>query len=162
MHFPDKHHLNSASGWLELGNTAEALADMEKLSSAGRVQIEALEVSWKIFAAQQRWEEAAGIGREMVRAAPAITDGWINRSFALHELRRTAEARSELLPAAEKFPQEPIVPYNLACYACQLGDMEAARRWFSEAVKRGGKRKIKAMGLDDPDLLPMKEEIQKL
>lgn len=140
----------------------EAWVEMEKLSSGGRTKIEALTVSWKIFASQERWEEAVNMGREMVRTAPSITEGWINRSFALHEMRRTAEARAELLPAVEWFPKEPIIPYNLACYACQLGDMEAASRWFSEAVKRGGAKKMKAMGLDDPDLLPMKEEIRKL
>ncbi len=162
MDFPDTHHLSSAIGWLELGNAAEALSELEQISPAAKNAAATLEVRWKILAAQQRWEEAVMVAREHVRIAPDETGGWINRSFALHELRRTAEARAELLPAAAQFLEEPIVPYNLACYACQLDDMEAAKRWFDEAVKRGGKKKIKALALDDPDLAPLKEEIQKL
>ena len=162
MDFPDTHHLSSAIGWLELGNAAEALSELERISTTARNDAATLEVRWKILAAQERWDEAVIVARQHVRVAPDETGGWINCSFALHELRHTAEARAELLPAAKKFLEEPIVPYNLACYACQLGDMESARRWFDEAVKRGGKQKMKAMALDDPDLAPMKEEIQKL
>ena len=33
---PDSMHLSSATGWMQLGNTAEALADLEKISETHR------------------------------------------------------------------------------------------------------------------------------
>jgi len=29
-----------------------------------------------------------------------------------------------LLPAADKFPNNPNIPYNLACYACQMNKLK--------------------------------------
>jgi Flp pilus assembly protein TadD len=162
MDFPDEHHLRCAAGWLELGNPAEAWIEMSKISPVGLKTGETLALAWKILAAQQRWKEAEAVGREMVREQPTDVSGWINRSFALHELKRTQEARAELLSALEIFPKEFIIPYNLACYACQIGDMEEALTWLGEAVRRGGREQVRAMALNDPDLTPLKKEITKL
>ena len=63
--------------------------------------------------------------------------------------------------AAEAFPKESIIPFNLACYACQMRQLEEARAWLRRALKIGGKQKIKQLALDDPDLQPLWEEIRK-
>jgi hypothetical protein len=67
-----------------------------------------------------------------------------------------------LLPAFEKFPGEPIIPYNLACYACQMGKLDDARLWLDRAMKIADKREIKLMALNDEDLKPLRAEIEKL
>ena len=41
-----------------------------------------------------------------------------HRSYCLHELKQTEEARDNLLRVVEKFPKDPIMRYNLACYEC--------------------------------------------
>ena len=60
---------------------------------------------------------------------------------------------------AEKFPEDPIMRYNLACYECQLGRLEHARNWLQKAFKLGDPKKIKLMALEDPDLQPLWREI---
>ena len=60
-----------------------------------------------------------------------------------------------LLPAADKFPTVQVIPYNLACYAAQLGDLAAASDWLAQAFKLGNKKEIKLQALDDPDLAPL-------
>ena len=70
------------------------------------------------------------------------------------------KAWDALLPAAEKFPKEPVIPYNLACYACQLQKLEDARSWLKRAIEIGGKERMKEMALEDPDLQPLWKEIQ--
>ena len=80
-------------------------------------------------------------------------------SDLLHELRRTQEAREALLPAVKKFPEASLIPYNLACYACQLGDPAEARQWLRKAIARGEKDEIKRLALNDPDLAVLREEI---
>jgi Flp pilus assembly protein TadD len=96
---------------------------------------------------------------------PKHARGWIHRSFALHELRLTKEARDQLLPAVTMFTKETTIPYNLACYECQLGNLEAARDWLHQALDRhksaDGRREQLAMALADPDLLPLASEIQR-
>ena len=82
------------------------------------------------------------------------TTGWAgsNRSYALHELKRTAEARDNLLRVVEKFPLSATMRYNLACYECQLGRLEQAKKWLEEAFRLGDAKKMKLAALDDVDL----------
>lgn len=51
-----------------------------------------------------------------------------------------------------KFTEEPTIPDNVACYACQLGDHARAKELLALAYERGNAEEIKLMGLDDPDL----------
>jgi hypothetical protein len=54
-----------------------------------------------------------------------------------------------------------VIAYNLACYACQMKDLDRAREWFFRAMRIGGKVEIKKMALADADLEPLWEEIHK-
>jgi hypothetical protein len=64
-------------------------------------------------------------------------------------------AREALSPVATQFPQEPTIPYNLACYDCQLGNLKEARQWLEKAFDIGDSKRLKLMALDDPDLEPL-------
>jgi predicted Zn-dependent protease len=156
---PDSHYLNAASGWLDLGNPREAAAELASISPACREHPVVLELQWRILAEQKKWDEALRVGRRLVELAPEQPGGWIDQSYALHELKRTGEAQDVLLGVAGRFAHLSIVAYNLACYACQLGDREQARRWLAKAVKVKGKKEIKRLALDDQDLEPMWPEI---
>jgi hypothetical protein len=48
-----------------------------------------------------------------------------------------------------------LIPYNLACYAAQLGDLVAAGDWLAQAFKLGNAKEIKLQALEDPDLAPL-------
>ena len=64
--------------------------------------------------------------------------GWINRSFALHELKRTQEACDQLHEGLlYRFRDESLIWYNLACYACVLGDRARARKMLDKAIELG-------------------------
>ncbi len=73
-----------------------------------------------------------------------------------------AQAWDALLPAAKKFPAEPVIAYNLSCYACQLQQFDIARHWLNLAVTAGHKEAIKKMALADADLQPLWTEIKEL
>lgn len=154
--------LLSAIGWLELGNASEALAELGQLPAESRVQPDVLEVEWSILARLARWQEAVEVAETLVTATPKRASGWLDRSYALHELKRTAEAMLLLLPAAKRFPKHCTIPYNLACYACVLGDHESASKWLTKAMSLGGAEKIKLQALEDPDLAAMRDEIRRL
>jgi len=49
----------------------------------------------------------------------------------------------------DKFPDDPIMRYNLACYECQLGRMEQAKCWLEKAFTLGDLKKIKLMASED-------------
>jgi predicted Zn-dependent protease len=157
---PDCHHVDAASGWLDLGNPGEAEAELARVSEANRRHPAVLDLEWQIRAREGRWEEALGVARRLIEVLPDDPAGWIQQSFALHELRRTREAWGALSSVAQKHPGVSVIPYNLACYTCQLGWMREARRWLAAAMKMGGQEEIRRMALEDPDLEPLWRELR--
>jgi tetratricopeptide (TPR) repeat protein len=156
---PDAHHLLAAQGWLELGNSVEANKELEQIAPPLRAHPNVLEMRWRIYAKTSQWEACVDLGNALVNTAPDLPEGWIHRSYALHELKRTREALELLEPAADLFPSVWLIPYNLACYSCQLGNQTEAWEWLSDAFDLGDQKAIKLMALDDPDLEPFWMEI---
>ena len=62
------------------------------------------------------------------------------------------EACDQLHEGLYRFRDESLIWYNLACYACVLGDKARARKMLDKAIELGGD-KVKLRALDDPDLL---------
>jgi len=161
---PDSHHLLAASGWLELGCAAEALVELGQLSKGNQNHPDTLELRWLIQADLKDWTAALASASELVSVAPTRPAGWLHRSYAIRRVPEGGlqEAWDLLLPAADKFPQESVIPYNLSCYACQMGRLEESRKWLQRAVSVGSRDTIKGMALQDEDLRPLWEEIKEM
>jgi tetratricopeptide (TPR) repeat protein len=151
---PPDYHLLAAQGWLELGNYVEANEELEKISPEMGTHPDVLEIRWCIFEHAKKWDACVDIGLAIMKADPHRAFGWIHRSFALHELKRTEEAYNNLAPVAEKFPAIWKIPYNLACYCAQLGRFDEAQEWFKKALLIDDKA-VQRAGIDDPDLKPL-------
>lgn len=159
---PELHYLRAASGWLDLGLPEEARFELQKIGGAAARHLEVLALRWELSARAGCWEEALEIAQQMVAADESDAAGWINRSYALHELRRTTEARESLLPALPRFPDVGLIPYNLACYACQMGDIGAARGWLREAIRLDGRTVVLDRAAQDADLVALRGELGSL
>ena len=61
---------------------------------------------------------------------------------------------------AKKFPRSWIIPYDLACYACQLKRVEEGRGWLKKAFRLGDPKEVKLLALADPDLKVLWPEIE--
>lgn len=160
--FPDRHYIQAAEGWLELGDSAEAARELRHVSRDAESHPDVLELRWRLAAMACDWHEALDLARAVTRAAPDRASGWIHKSYSLHELKRTQEAQELLIPLAKTFPNNSTIAYNLACYACQLGALAEARDWIQRAFKQKDRRALKQMALNDPDLLPLRDYIETL
>ena len=140
---------------MALGAFAEAAAELRKLTPAGHGHPDVLDLRWQLTAHQHRWDAALEVARLLIQRAPDRPSGWIHQSYALHELRRTHEAWDALRPMSARFPKDGTIPYNLACYACHLGDMGVAREWLLRAMKLRGRDTVLTMAADDADLKPL-------
>ncbi len=156
----DSFLVQAAQGWLELGNWAEARAELEKVDPELRTHPEVLKVRWEICAVTRKWDEALEIAAALVHSTPEDPVGWVHRSYALHELKRTGEARDNLLRVVDQFPTSATIRYNLACYECQLGRLDQARRWLKRAFQLGEPQQMKRAALEDPDLKPLWQELK--
>ncbi|HEX4645180.1 MAG TPA: tetratricopeptide repeat protein [Verrucomicrobiae bacterium] len=130
---PDVHHLRAALGWLELGDEGEAKTELEQVAPALLNHPDVLELRWQILAQAKDWDGSLGIAVEIVKQVPERLFGWLHRAYSI---RRASGgglklALDALRPALERFPKEPVIPYNLACYTCQMGDVAEARSWLA-------------------------------
>lgn len=161
---PASHYVSAALGWLELGNLAEARAELDQLHADLQEHPDVLEVRWLLCAEEARWEEGLRVARALLASAPERAAGWLHLAYALRRVPEGGikKAWEALLPAFDKFPKEALISYNLSCYACQMQQLEAARVWLKRALVIGGKERYKRMALEDKDLEPLWQEIKTL
>jgi len=161
---PDTLYLSSAPAWIGLGAPDEARKELNLIPCANQTHPDVLEVKWLLCAEEENWDAGLAVAKELVAAAPDRASGWLHHAYALRRSKGGGleQAWDALLPAFDKFPRESTIPYNLACYACQLKRMETARLWLKRAIAAGGKDRVKNMALNDSDLKPLWEEIRKM
>ncbi len=152
---PNSFHLLSAQGWLELGNLDEARIELSQVSPRFIEHPCVLELQWQILAKERAWDKCVALAAVLTQAAPDSPAGWVHGSFALHELKKTSEARDNLLVATQRFPEDPLICYNLACYQCQLGALDEAKEWLRKACQLGNAKQFKKLAREDPDLRPL-------
>jgi len=157
------HSLSAAIGWIELGNTAEARAELAHIDPAQQDHPDVLEVRWFLCVEEKKWNEGLEVARLLLKEAPERSSGWLHQAYALRRIKNgtVKKAWDALLPAFDKFPKESTISYNLSCYACQMQQLDAARTWFQRAIVIGEHDAIKKMALNDPDLEPLWEEIRR-
>ena len=160
----DLHHLNAALGWLGLDNPADARVELDAIAPAQQPHPAVLEARWLLCVHEKNWRDALAVAEKELAAALDDCAGWLHRAYALRRLPDGGLSRAwdALLPAAEKFPKEPAIAFNLACYACQMQQLDQARRWLQRAMKIGGREAIRKMALADDDLKPLWVEIREL
>lgn len=135
-----------------MGAVREAVRELNAIARPHHGHPDVLEILWRVRAQEKDWDAAVEVAGELIRTAPDRVNGWVNRSYSLHELGRTREALDGLKAVISRFPKDSIIPYNLACYSCRLGDEMAAQNWILLAARLRPKEEIRSMGLEDPDL----------
>lgn len=155
---PDSLHYDAATGWLMLGDAASAWEELEKLTPASRQAPEVLELEWGIHAERRDWSAAAAAAQRLVDLAPQCSFGWIHRAYAARrqEPGGLPLAWELLRPALDRFPKDPTIAYNLACYAAQLDQAEEAWTLFQRALANASEpAKYLCLALADDDLKPL-------
>jgi predicted Zn-dependent protease len=159
LEWHDVRHLEAAEGWLGLGDLGEAKLELAAIPEQKHSNPKVLQVRYLICAKERRWEVCVELAESMVQLEPAAPFGWIHRSYALHELKRTREALDQLLPAAMRFPEDATLRYNLACYECVLGNLELAKQRLFEAFKIAATdqclEEYRSTASEDSDLKPL-------
>jgi predicted Zn-dependent protease len=154
---PDSIHLNAGLGWLELGNHLEANEELERITPEMRAHPAVLSVRYEIYAKGKNWDVASEIARALVTALPERPEFWVALAYSTRRKHGggVPQAKEMLTEARMRFPDEYHIAYNLACYECQLGNRKRALQNLEEAIDLAGKKDIRLMALDDPDLEPL-------
>lgn len=157
LSYADAHRLRAAQGWLELGDHKSAAEELQHIGSESQEHPLVLMLGWHVHAKAANWAACVETGRSLTRVVPGSPFGWVNLCNALYFVGRTQEAFDTLLPMLETFPTNELMPYNLACYACQLGRMDEARSYLEKAFTLGDAEELKLKAQEDPDLKPLRD-----
>lgn len=158
----DIHRLNAAEGWLGLGDAKSATEELDAIDPQLKSHPAVLTIRHRIHTATRNWQLALDTATALTEMLPAELGPWIDRSYALHELKRTIEARANLLKVICRFPKSAIVHYNLACYECQLGNHQKAVFHLKQAFALPGGEELRASCGNDPDLAPIRDQLAQL
>lgn len=153
MILPEKH-LSYALGYLQLGLLAEARDELSALAPEFLATAAALSVRLEVAMAEETWDEVIALAPELIGHDAAQERPWIAWAYALRERERIDEAQETLLAGARLIKDPtPLVAYNLACYACLLGDLPEAHRLLAGVIARD--KSWRDIARDDPDLAPL-------
>lgn len=155
---PFERHLTAASGFLELGLPLDANEELEQIEPEMRSLSEVFVVRLGIYRALEKWELVETLARRLCELRPDEPQWFIALAYALRHLAGFQEALAVLAHAANRFPDEPMLLYNLACYACQLGHLHSAKARLGEAIKLAPS--CRDMARKDEDLKPLWNELR--
>lgn len=160
----DLHRVNAAQGWLMLGLPAEAQSELRDLSAGIERRPEILDLQWQAFAVQKNWTDAYAVAEVLVRNHPGSAGGWIHRAYAARRMPSGGIplAFELLVPAADLFPDNELIPYNLACYCAQENQLDEAWNWYRRARTTGNPAALREQALRDDDLRPLWPMISQL
>ena len=157
MDSTDHRRLMAATGYLELGMFTEAEAELDAITPDFRHFPEIMEVRMEIYSKLQQWERMQGIAERLMRKDPTDPHWAISYAYATRRALSLEAAKDVLRAAIQQYPKEPTIPYNLACYECQLGELESAKRYFEKAIEL--QPSFGPAALKDPDMEPLKDWI---
>jgi predicted Zn-dependent protease len=156
-----RRRVEYASGYLELGLTAAAAAELAAIAREDEDQPEVLRVRTEYLMQAREWGRLVEVAADMASRLPDEEAGWISWAYALRELNRVEEARTVLINAEFRHGKTcGVLHYNLACYACLLGERTEAMQRLRRALRLSAEWREAAM--DDTDLQPLWQEISRM
>lgn len=143
--------LRAAAGWLQLGLPNDARAEIATLPPHRDV----LACRLAIATYQSLWSDARDLAETLCHIDPEDPQWPVSLAYATRRARSLPEAEAILRHALTRFPEESVIPYNLACYAAQLGRLAEARTLLEAAVALDPA--VRDLAASDPDLLPLRQ-----
>jgi len=145
-----QRRLDAVHGFITLGMFQDALDEIENLPPEFRSDDVVLALRIEIFQGLEKWESCRVLAESLAMRSPENSGWWLSWSFALRREQSVEAAQAVLREAAEIHPTVAMIAYNLACYACVLGEIAEAKELLKRAVVMD--ESFKKMALDDPDL----------
>jgi Tfp pilus assembly protein PilF len=142
--------LKASLGYLELGVAQEAWDELEEIPAEEGSHPVVLRMRVEIYRALGKWAEMSEIAGHLVKVEPGQPDYWISLAWGQRGSIGIPEAEKTLAAAAERFPQEATIHFNLACYSCKQGRLDEARGRLKTAIEL--EPAFKEAALQDDDL----------
>jgi predicted Zn-dependent protease len=146
-------HLQRCDGFLDLKMLDKARVEIEQIDAAHHQSDPFIEAGLRLAMAENRWNDAAQFARTLSERQPDNPVFRVQLAYAVRRGESIEAARDILLDAKKRFPKAAVIPFNLACYECQLGHTDAAMTFLEKAFKLDAH--FREQAFDDDDLKPV-------
>jgi Flp pilus assembly protein TadD len=140
----------AASGYCELGMFDEAARALEEIDPEDRTKKEVLSARVDLYMAAKNWSSVAEVAQHLVNVEPENATWWINLAYATRRAENIEKAEALLQQARKLHPDNPIIAFNLSCYACVTGRIDEAKIHLKEAIMLDSK--VRELAIRDEDL----------
>ena len=152
-----QRHLQAASGYVDLGLPAEALEELNAVESAHKMDLRVMARRVQVYGELKRWQGMKIVAAMLCTGLPDAAQWPVSLAYATRRCESLEAGLAVLQEAVGRFPEDPTIHFNLACYECQLGRLDAAQEHLAEAIRLGPA--CREMALEDPDLAPLHREL---
>jgi len=155
-----KWALQRADGFIDLRMGARAHAALDEIPDAYRQGLSFRLHHLRLAMEEEEWKQARALATGLKEDLPDQPFLWIQLAYATRRSASLVEAEAILDQALGAFPDDALIPYNLSCYACCQGHLDRAREHLRIAIAR--ESVFREMALEDTDLEPLWDEVEKL
>lgn len=149
-----RRRLSHVQGYLGLGMTAAAAEELARIPAPDCDTPEVVTLRIAVLHHQENWPDLRDLTRAIVRRGGAGAGMWVTWAYATRRADSIEAAERILLDAEREHPGDATIQFNLGCYACQRGDLRAARRRVDCAI--GLDPKFAEAAATDSDLAPLR------
>jgi tetratricopeptide (TPR) repeat protein len=154
--------LSASEGWLILNDAKETFRELERVSEESRLHPATLVITWKALFLSHQYDAALQVARGLCEREPDLPFGWLCCGQSLAQRGELQAAKNILLSVEPSFAGNKLIPYNIACYASRLGQMDEALDWLFQALARDEGLELLESALEDPDLESLRRALRGL
>jgi predicted Zn-dependent protease len=152
-------HLVQCDGYLDLKMAAAARKELDQIPESSRRSPFYSDALLRLHIETQDWSAAADLARGLRDAMPTKPEYWIQLAYTVRRTEGIEAARTILVEGLRRFPAVAVIPFNLACYECQLGHRAEAIQYLGCAVKL--EPSYAKTALEDEDLTPIWDDLDR-
>lgn len=124
----DQLHLNTAAGFLQIGEPMAAWNELEEITPLNRAKTEVIVVRLAVCRALKMWELAEEIARTLIRREPSNVMHVVALAEVMGKREGPAAAAAVYEFAVERFPDFAPLRVSLAVELVKAGQIEDAKR----------------------------------
>lgn len=156
----DQTHLEHAMGYFELEMLEDADAALDQIRTGARAMPPVLALRLAIAMRSKRWEPAVELAKHLATIEPDNPAWLTDLAYATRRAVNLEAAQDLLREAAQRFPREALIQFNLGCYAAQLGRLDEAQAYVRRAIQMDPS--YQKLAREDPDLEPIRPSLESL
>jgi len=145
-------------GFIDLKMSTRAEQELALIDSGYHDHVYFRWMKTSILIQQGKWADGLPVAVSLRREFPWEAGFWIQEAYLTRRTTNIEAARTILEEALIQFPDEAMIYFNLACYACRLGNKIEAVQRLKSAIELDAK--WLKVALDDEDLVELHDELE--